>query len=415
MVLLSLFLAASFAAVDRMGNVGEPGGAPAAPASGPTFADVNWETWTPMPTARFGMGVAGANSFLFAVGGYGTARVNLNEMYDPDADTWTTKSSMPTARNACYGATVSDKVYIVGGYDGSSRLNKVEEYDATADTWHVCPTMTYERTVPAAAGLKGKLYVAGGFTGTSYPATVERYDPVAGTWDTVAPMPTGRSGLAAAALNGKLYAMGGWTGSEPTHTEMEMYDPDGDTWTSLAPMPTGRMYLTAAALDGYILAIGGQLTFNGPQTDVVEVYDPVANEWSTTNPLPVARGSLGAATIGTNTHVIGGYSGGPLDENNRGQLQSGIVSLRRDDLRPFLSAAPNPFRSSVTIRFPAGTASPLRILDAAGRTIRTLAATAGSVSWNRTDDEGRPVKPGIYFCSARISGRDLTLKLATSH
>jgi hypothetical protein len=53
-VLLSLFLAAGFAAVDVMGNVGQPGGQPAAPASGPAFTDVNWETWTPMPTGIIG-------------------------------------------------------------------------------------------------------------------------------------------------------------------------------------------------------------------------------------------------------------------------------------------------------------------------------------------------------------------------
>jgi hypothetical protein len=65
---------------------------------------------------------------------------------------------------------------------------------------------------------------------------------------------------------------------------------------------------------------------------------------------------------------------------------------------------PNPFSPSTQIRFdlPVPTGVSLRVLDVAGRTVRTLAGghqSAGShqVSWDGTDDASRPVAAGVYF------------------
>jgi hypothetical protein len=419
MVVLCLILSFGFAVTDEMGNAGSDANPAPMPGRGPGFPELNWEMKTPMPTPRFGMAVAATNGLLYAVGGYSGLRLTLNEAYDPAGDTWTTKAPMVNARNGCYGASLDGWVYVVGGYNGSARLNIVEGYDAAADTWYTLPLMSLERTVPAAVGLGGKLYVVGGFDGTSYHRTVERYDPATNAWDTVAPMPTGRSGLAAAVLNGRLYVMGGWTGSEPTRTEFEMYDPAGDSWTMLPRLPTGRMYLTVAALDGYVLAIGGQLTFNGPQVDIVEAYDTTTNEWTSANPMLLSRGSLGAATINNKTYAVGGWTGSSfLDENDRGEILTGINRQEGPGASRFaLSAYPNPFRSQTVIR---PTSTPwntrLTIRDAAGRLVRTLAASGAGreewgIAWDRTDDAGNTVEPGVYFCSTGNGGEAAETKL----
>jgi hypothetical protein len=69
-----------------------------------------------------------------------------------------------------------------------------------------------------------------------------------------------------------------------------------------------------------------------------------------------------------------------------------------------LSAAPNPFGRTTTINYELGRAGSvaLTVLDAMGRTVRTLASghqTAGnySVSWDARDSHGKQVPHGVYF------------------
>lgn len=65
---------------------------------------------------------------------------------------------------------------------------------------------------------------------------------------------------------------------------------------------------------------------------------------------------------------------------------------------------PNPFSPATTIAFdlPAAGSATLRVLDVAGRTVRTLAnrefgTGRHGVSWDGTDESARPVAAGVYF------------------
>ncbi|HEY5095098.1 MAG TPA: kelch repeat-containing protein, partial [Candidatus Eremiobacteraceae bacterium] len=59
----------------------------------------NWTTKASMPTARDGLAAGVSHGIVYAVGGStGFAILNTVEAYDPATDTWTTKAPMPTAR-----------------------------------------------------------------------------------------------------------------------------------------------------------------------------------------------------------------------------------------------------------------------------------------------------------------------------
>jgi hypothetical protein len=56
---------------------------------------------------------------------------NLIQVYDPETDTWTMGTSMPTSRYGMRGAVVDDCLYVIGGVDASSDrkpVNTVEMY-----------------------------------------------------------------------------------------------------------------------------------------------------------------------------------------------------------------------------------------------------------------------------------------------
>jgi flagellar hook assembly protein FlgD len=78
----------------------------------------------------------------------------------------------------------------------------------------------------------------------------------------------------------------------------------------------------------------------------------------------------------------------------------------------FARPAPNPATSVVQFRFALVRGGPVRlsVLDVSGRRVRTFAlsqasAGANALRWDRRDDAGRELAPGLYF--ARLeAGRE---------
>ena len=83
-----------------------------------------------------------------------------------------------------------------------------------------------------------------------------------------------------------------------------------------------------------------------------------------------------------------------------------------------LSAAPNPAHGKVTVRYaiPAGGHANVTVFDRSGRLVKNLfSGTAGPgqnrMSWDMTDNQGRRVAAGVYFCRLAAAGQSLTKKL----
>ncbi len=82
--------------------------------------------------------------------------------------------------------------------------------------------------------------------------------------------------------------------------------------------------------------------------------------------------------------------------------------------------APNPFHPTTQIRFvvpPAGGQARLAVYDVTGRRVRTLAdgfASGGehAVRWDGTDEAGRQLPSGIYFCRLEGAGASRVRKMA---
>lgn len=93
-----------------------------------------------MLTARGALNAIFLNGTLYAIGGQGESEIlNTNEAYDPLTDSWTSKAPMPTERHHAASTTVDGKIYVIGGrIAGTSPLVNVnvnEVYDSQADRW----------------------------------------------------------------------------------------------------------------------------------------------------------------------------------------------------------------------------------------------------------------------------------------
>jgi len=74
-------------------------------------------------------------------------------------------------KSTCFSAlgvaVLENKLYVCGGYDGSSSLSSVECYDPTNNQWSMASHMVRHRSAAAVTVLEGQIYVLGGHDGLS--------------------------------------------------------------------------------------------------------------------------------------------------------------------------------------------------------------------------------------------------------
>lgn len=87
-----------------------------------------------------------------------------------------------TARRGCGVVVFKEKLYVIGGHDGSRSLASVEIYDHQAKQWCSGPPLTTCRANVGVAVVGNRLYACGGFTGKSFSNTVEFLDDTSEEW-----------------------------------------------------------------------------------------------------------------------------------------------------------------------------------------------------------------------------------------
>jgi N-acetylneuraminic acid mutarotase len=213
-----------------------------------------WETKASMPTPRSSSRANVVGEKMYLLGGAAQVPLgtllpsgnpsNLNEVYDPSNDSWTSRSPMPTTVSHFISAVVDNKIYLIGGVwadPGFTDIfpidSQVQIYDAETDNWTLgqpLPTPVYMAAGGATTGKTApkRIYVLGGCTSNLgsefYNGTNmnQVYDVETDSWAVGAQMPTPRKRLGVAVVNDTLYAMGGVTGSTTLAT-VEQYTPIG--------------------------------------------------------------------------------------------------------------------------------------------------------------------------------------------
>jgi N-acetylneuraminic acid mutarotase len=96
------------------------------------------KTSIPGPSARAWSTNFSLNGKAYVVGGDSTFGGLLNDVweYDPSTDIWTQKADfLGGARDGMFSWVIQDKVYVGGGFNGTTILNDFYQYDPSADTW----------------------------------------------------------------------------------------------------------------------------------------------------------------------------------------------------------------------------------------------------------------------------------------
>lgn len=291
-------------------------------SSNPSFTNINWSTVAQAPVGRSEAAGIVADGQLYVFGGYANGRyrpTSRSDVYNPANNTWTQIRDLPTPLTHVGIAVDGRKIYLAGGYPGTSNggqlfaTRNVWRYNIDTNTWSSMPLLPQARGSGELSVLGRELHFFGGVDsnradkGNHWVLSLD-----GGTsWTTAAPLPNPRSHMADAVIGSKIYAIGGQHNTDAnlvTQTTVNVWDPvNPNTWTEVASLPRGRSHISGSTfvMDNRIIVIGGEIAHQRSVPDVT-AYDPLSNSWRALTPLPAARYSGVAGNIGNQIFYTGG-------------------------------------------------------------------------------------------------------------
>ncbi len=220
-------------------------------------------TWTqkaPMPYFEVDFGLTTYQGQIYVIGGWWFVPTAAIQVYNPTTDSWSnsTELQLPVAEGFLSAVTVNGKIYVMGGaFTGLAvpipyGINEV--YDPNSNTWNTLAKMPSPVIGFAMTAVGDKIYVMGGSTNET-----QIYDIQTNTWSFGSPIPVTTSYSVAAETTGvfaptRIYYIAGQT---------QIYDPETGNWSIGASVPTSGVE-TLATVNDTIYAIGG---FNGTSNE----------------------------------------------------------------------------------------------------------------------------------------------------
>lgn len=283
------------------------------PNWGPATAAAGW-------SQRRLHGSAVFDNKIWVLGGEDGSAVEHNDVwYSLDGATWTeTPPSDRWSERAVHNVLVyNNELWVLGGADNSdNNLN---------DVWHSSDGISWTRATAAAdwsprraAGavvFGGKMWIFGGWDAGG-PAT--RYDDVwystnGINWTQIPDPPgwTPRHAFSYAVFDSKIWLFGG----DDTTFKSDIWNStNGISWTEVASSSSwgGRIYSRVVAYGGRLWLLGGIKLYPYYNNDVWYSADGVSWTQTTNAAIWTARGYFGAEVFDDNIYVTGGAVSGSL-------------------------------------------------------------------------------------------------------
>ena len=290
-------------------------------------AITSWTTETSLPISVCYLTSFVTKNRVYICGGYASGNTTVSTVYtapintDGSLGTWVAATALPTALRSSQAIVTKNRVYILGGHNGSSAVSVV--YSAVINADGTIGSWTTETSLPGslnssqAVVTKNRVYLIGGNNGshlsTIYTAAIN-VDGTLGSWVSSGSLPLGISAGQAVVTRNRVYYIGGSTGSAVSNVYTAIINNDGTlgSWVADANLPGSLSDSQAIVTKNRIYLFCGH---NG-SAYVATVYTAAIN----------SDGTLGAWTTGTSTsttlaisqsiivknkvYLLGGYNSG---------------------------------------------------------------------------------------------------------
>lgn len=186
--------------------------------------------------ARTDFGMCTVDDKLYVFGGWiGSTVGDLVECYNPLDNKWFNISTLPSLRYefACVALKNSSFIYLIGGTSTfDTKLSLVERFDVSSNSWQSCQSMNEKRSGCSCAIVNEKIIAVGGFNGRSVLSSCEIYDPLNDRWFSIHSMNYKRYGCIISTIDDTIYAIGGISclNSKEMVNCIEYYNLNNDKW-----------------------------------------------------------------------------------------------------------------------------------------------------------------------------------------
>ena len=373
----------------------------------------SWATKANLPYLWFGVYGDTIDGNVFIMGGHFFRQDCF--VYDPVIDQWTEKAPIPP--DGCKGTlsatAYNGLIYTFGGVANypNGPMSSVNMYNPKTDTWESRTSMPTPRFALRTLLVNDKIYAIGGSQGSGNSlSTLEVYDPVNDTWEILPDMPFKVSWFTGAVFNNKIYVFGGTPDWVTGGDEVWEYDPsyvvpvELTSFTALVnDKEVTLSWSTATELNNLGFEIQRKFTSNNFAT-----VGSIKGQGTTTNPNQYSY---------IDKLIEGGkyyYRLKQVDFDGTYEYSSVVeVEVRMVDKFTLEQNYPNPFNPSTTVKYslPKQANVTVKIFDMLGREIETLVneekfAGTYEVTWNVIN-----LPTGVYFYQIKTDGHVETKKM----
>jgi hypothetical protein len=262
-------------------------------------------------------------------------QINRGGLTGGTVGTWaTTGAGFTNARYFQGQAVYNGYVYIGGGSNGSSMSDiqyaKINS-DGTLGTWNATTSIPGANAARYGEGMvayNGKMYIMGGYTGSTYLddvlyTTINSDGTLGSSWTTSSVvLPSTRYTFGLVAYNNRFYLAGGYNGSLKNDSYYATINADGSisSWTTSATFTNARLKLGMAEYNGYLYIAGG---YNNGVTYYNDVQyakinsDGSFGSWATTSSFGTARYSMGFTPYNGYMYLSGGNANAVLQSDTQ--------------------------------------------------------------------------------------------------
>ena len=191
----------------------------------------------------------------------------INQEQSVDITGWTTGTSLPGTLAHSQAIVTKNRVYLLGGFNGSSRLATVYtapiNADGTLGAWTAGPSLPGALGISQAIVTKNRVYLLGGISST-YVATVYtapiNADGTLGAWTTGTNLPGTLAYSQAIVTKNRVYLLGGISASSYVATVYTApINADGTlgTWTTGTSLPVALGSSQAIVTKNRVYLLGG--------------------------------------------------------------------------------------------------------------------------------------------------------------
>jgi len=300
-----------------------------------TRSEIVWSTKSSMPTPRNALGIAVVANKIYAISGRGDDNSKFAlEIYDPQTDSWVTKPNISESlfsedfssaiRNSGVGV-VGSKIYVFSRYTSDFLI-----YDTISENWikkgsPIIPRTGYYFSLSV---VNEKIYIFGGLdSNNNYIDEVQVYDTIHDSWQKLNnsfPHPSDTS--VSASFDDKIYVFGGYVvnfenETEKFNTNVDVLNTKTGEWSSITPMPCD-------VGDGGAVVINNKIYVTGihpSRNNVTVIYDIKSDIWFLSNSYnaPIWQNDdIGVATVNGNIYLIGGND---INDNSQSLVQEGKI------------------------------------------------------------------------------------------